>query len=100
MLTAGGKLVTVLQLPSAIHAQVSPSPFSSVQPLGKVMHLVPPSDLQKVAEAQGYVQLESRTVASAGGKQFQVQVFNMTPNPAVNPDLERWASRIIEVTAK
>ena len=79
MLIAHGRLVTLLQLPSISHQQVSPSPFSSIQALGEVMHLVPPLHLQNVAEAQGYVQLDSHTVASAGDKQFQVQVFFKIP---------------------
>lgn len=78
MLTPTGHLVTVLQLASVRHRRVSPSPFSSVQSLGEVMHLVPPSRLQKTAKDQGYVQLESRSVASKGGKQFQVQAFAKT----------------------
>lgn len=89
MLCAAGHLVTVLQLSNVGHSSVSPSPFSGVKPLGEVMHFVSPSHLQKIAEAQGCVQLESTTVASVAGKQFQVQVFAMTPNPAVNPGLER-----------
>ncbi|MFZ0964315.1 MAG: class I SAM-dependent methyltransferase [Terriglobia bacterium] len=77
MLTAAGRLVTVLQLPSESHGQVSPSPFSSVQSLAEVMHLVPPSRLQKAAKDQGYTQMASRRVASRGGKCFQVQVFRL-----------------------
>jgi hypothetical protein len=84
MLTAAGQLVTVLQLPNVNHRQVSPSPFSSVQALGEVMHLVPPSWLQSAAEARGYIQLESHRIASVGGKQFQVQIFGKTPNPAIH----------------
>jgi hypothetical protein len=89
MLTASGHMVTVLQLPTVGHQQVSPSPFTSVQPLGEVIHLVPPVRLQSSAEAQGFVQLESRNVVSKGGKQFQVQVFAMPPNPTVNTDAAR-----------
>jgi len=65
----------VLQLPVTGSRQVSPSPFVSVQALAEVMHLVSPLALQHAAEANGYIQLESRTVVSAGGKQFQLQVF-------------------------
>ena len=89
MLTASGHMVTVLQLPTVGDQQVSPSPFTSVQPLGEVIHLVPPVRLQSSAEAQGFVQLESRNVVSKGGKQFQVQVFAMPSNPAVNTDAAR-----------
>jgi hypothetical protein len=75
MITTKGHLVTVLQLPSTGSRQVSPSPFASVQTLAAVMRLVPPLALQHAAEANGYAQVESRTVVSAGGKPFQVQVF-------------------------
>ncbi len=82
MLAARGHIVTVLQLPTVGHQQVSPSPFKSVQPLGEIIHLVPPARLRDSVEAQGFVQLESRNVVSNGGKQFQVQVFGTMPNPS------------------
>jgi len=82
MLTARGRIVTVVQLPTVGYQQVSPSPFKSVHSVGEVMHLVPPARLQDSMEAQGFVQLESRNVVSNGGKRFQVQVFGATPNPS------------------
>ena len=93
MLRPSGHLVTVLQLPNVGHSAVSPSPFSGVKPLGDAMHFVPPAHLQNVAEAHGFSQRESCTVASVAGKQFQVQVFAMTPNPAVNTDLAHKAAQ-------
>ena len=93
MLGAAGKLVTVLQLPNVGHFHVSPSPFSGVQPIEKVLSFVPPPHLQKVAEAQGCVQLESHTIASVAGKQFQVQVFAMTPNPSTHRTLRDEAAQ-------
>jgi SAM-dependent methyltransferase len=75
LVTAGGWLITALQLPGAESRQVSPSPYSSVQALADSMRLVSPRELKKVAAANSYVQLESRTVVSVGTKQFQVQVF-------------------------
>jgi hypothetical protein len=84
MLTARGNIVSVLQLPTVGHQQVSPSPFKSVHSVGEVIHLVPPARLQDYVEAQGYIQLESRNVVSQGGKQFQVQAFGTPPNPTVN----------------
>ncbi len=79
LLTAAGHLVTVLQVPDVNHRQVSTSPFSSLQAVGEVMQLVPPFRLQSAAEAQGYIQLDSHRIASAGGKQFQAQIFGKTP---------------------
>jgi len=75
MTTANGRLVTVLQLPGNGARRVSPSPFSSVQALAGVIRLVPPLALQQAAKTHGYAQSESRTVVSAGGKPFQVQIF-------------------------
>jgi SAM-dependent methyltransferase len=89
MLTARGRIVTVLQLPTVGCQQVSPSPFESVHPVGEVMHLVPPARLRDALEAHGCIQLESRHVVSPGGKQFQVQAFGMPPNPSVDTDAAR-----------
>lgn len=75
MLTAAGRIVTVLQQPTVSHKQVSPSQFMSVQLLEQVMHTVSPVRLQDCMEAQGYIQLDSRIVLSQGGKLFQVQEF-------------------------
>ncbi len=75
MLRAKGKLVTVLQLPGARSANVTPSSFASLQALGPVMRLVLPDDLLRAARDHGFIQLESRIADSAGGKQFQVQSF-------------------------
>lgn len=75
MLTSAGRLVTVLQLPSASHEPVSPSPYQSMHILGTVMRFVPPSRLKQVAEAHGYAQLDSLTITSRSGKEFQVQEF-------------------------
>jgi len=75
LVTAKGRLITAVQLPGAGSRPVSPSPYPSVQALGEAMRLVSPVELRKVAEASGYIQSESRTVVSAGSKQFKVQVF-------------------------
>jgi len=89
MVTARGHIVTVLQLPTVGHKQVSPSPFKSVHSVGEGMHLVRPTRLQESAAVHGYIELESRNVVSQGGKPFQVQAFGMPPNPAVNTDAAR-----------
>ncbi len=75
LLTAKGRLITAVQLPGTGSRHVSPSPYPSVQALGEAMRLVSPLALKEVAETNGYMQSESRTVVSAGAKQFQVQVF-------------------------
>jgi hypothetical protein len=78
MITAHGNVVTVLQLPSVGHQQVSPSPFKSVHPVGEIMNLVPPARLRSAIEATGFIQLESRILVSQGGKKFQVQEFGVS----------------------
>jgi len=81
MLAAGGKLVTVVQLPNASAAYVTPSPFTSLRALGDVMRLVSPTDVSRAVEASGCVHIESNVADSAGGKRFQVQVFEATGRP-------------------
>jgi SAM-dependent methyltransferase len=78
MLGEEGALVTVVQLPGPLSAKVTPSPFASLQSLAGVMRLVPPDEVRQAALSQGYIEIESGIVTSAGGKQFQVQVFNAT----------------------
>ena len=75
MLAAGGRWVTVLQLPGAGLPQISRSPYSSLQALAGALRLVPPARVRSAAAARGYVERESHQVVSGGGKPFQVQVF-------------------------
>jgi ubiquinone/menaquinone biosynthesis C-methylase UbiE len=86
MLCQGGILLTVLQLPSAAIAQITPSPFASLGALSSVMRLVPPRRLGQLAEALGYQETETQTLEAAGGKAFQVQAFRLgTPNHRPQP---------------
>ena len=86
MLCPGGILLTVVQLPSAAIAQITPSPFSSLSALSSVMRLVPPRRLGQLAEALGYHETETQTLEAAGGKEFQVQAFRLeTPNHRLQP---------------
>ncbi len=75
MLNVRGRLVTVVQLPNAEIPEVTPTPFTSLQALSPVMHLVPPELLERLAVAHGYEQIGTRAVESAGGKMFQIQTF-------------------------
>jgi ubiquinone/menaquinone biosynthesis C-methylase UbiE len=77
ILKVNGRMVTVVQLPNEAIPEVTPTPFESVRTLSSIMHLVLPDRLVQLAAAQGYRLIESRTVASAGGKRFQVQVFKV-----------------------
>ena len=86
MLCPGGILLTVVQLPSAAIAQITPSPFSSLGALSSVMRLVPPRRLGQLAEALGYHETETQTLEAAGGKEFQVQAFRLEmPNHRPQP---------------
>ena len=84
MLGPEGRLVTVVQLPSAASAKVTPSPFTSLQVLADFMCLVPPDRVLRAARSHGYIESDSRIVESAGGKQFQVQGF-MAVGPIKQP---------------
>lgn len=75
VLGPGGILATVVQLPGASLANVTPSAFASIRSLGSVMRLVPPAEVSRAARLQGCIDAESRVASSAGGKQFQVQLF-------------------------
>ena len=71
----GGTLATVVQLPSATIAEVSPTPFASIQTLASCMRLVPPSQVSAVATSCGFAPLAESVQATASGKRFQVQRF-------------------------
>jgi trans-aconitate methyltransferase len=75
LLTAGGVLGTVVQLPHPASAAVTPSPFLSLQALAPVMRLVAPQRLTDLARRHGYCEIESRAEESTAGKRFQVQTF-------------------------
>lgn len=86
MLCPGGMLLTVVQLPSAMISEISPSQFASLGPLSSVMRLVPPKLLRQLAAAHGYHETEAQTLKAAGGKEFQVQAFRLaTPNHRLQP---------------
>jgi len=71
----GGTLGTVLQLPAAGRAPVTPSPFPSLQQLAPFMHLVAPWELESHALRAGFRLEESDKVVSSAGKAFAVQRF-------------------------
>ena len=77
VLTAGGILGTVVQLPHLISPSVTPSAFPSLQKLAAFMRLVPPERLRALAGRRGFEEIESRK-ETAAGKTFQVQVFRRT----------------------
>lgn len=77
LLRTKGHIVTVLQLPTNGYQQVTPSPFKSLRQVGTIMRYVEPNLVQTSLEASGYTKIDSRIVTSQGGKQFQVQEFEL-----------------------
>jgi trans-aconitate methyltransferase len=74
-LLPGAALVAVLQLPSAVHAEVTPSPYTSLAALAPSMRLVPPAALASAAFAEGYASIGDALATASGGKQFVVQTY-------------------------
>lgn len=74
MLVAGGVLLAVVQLPSAV-PEVTPSPYASLNALAPVMRLVAPEALRRAAAAAGFCQAAARTAVAGGGKPFGVHAF-------------------------
>ena len=75
MLGPGGALVTVLQLPSESVPEITPSPFTSLDALSPVMHLVSPEDLERSARGHRYLERDRGWVEVPGGKRFCAQTF-------------------------
>lgn len=75
LLAPDGTLVCLLQLPTEGSANVSLSPYQSLQSLENCLRLVPPDNLCAAAEREGFTLLTSRTVKLTSGKGFQVLAF-------------------------
>jgi SAM-dependent methyltransferase len=74
-LTTRGVLVAVLQLPSAVHGEITPSPYRSLDVLAPTMRLVDPAALASTAAAEGYVSIGEAVATASGGKRFAVQTY-------------------------
>jgi hypothetical protein len=70
-----GVLVTVLQLPCASMAAVSPSSFTSLQKVADLVRLVSPSELELAAKNSGFGAISMDAIGLPSGKQFSVQTF-------------------------
>lgn len=70
-----GILCTIAQLVSSSTSAVSSSPFSSLQSLTQIMHLISPEELRTCAEEVGFKQISARALELRSGKSFQVQLF-------------------------
>lgn len=74
MLTNGGRLVSVVQLPGSIE-DVTPSPYTTLKRISSVLHVVSPNRLAALARESGFDMEAERVVTATGGKAFQVSVF-------------------------
>ncbi|MEW6251269.1 MAG: class I SAM-dependent methyltransferase [Planctomycetota bacterium] len=77
LLSPGGVLATVLQLPSPTLPEITPSRYPSLAALASIMRLVSPAALKVAAERCGFRETAACTVESAGGKRFSVQEFRL-----------------------
>jgi hypothetical protein len=83
MLIRGGRLVSVVQLPSPIE-DVTPSPYTTLKSVSSVLHVVQPNKLTVLAKAAGFEIESERIVTATGGKTFQVNTFRaVMPNSNV-----------------
>lgn len=76
----GGRLVTLLQQPSATMHAVSPSPYASIQSLCPVMRLVLPAEMDACAASCGFQLESSRSVVLESGKEFIIQGYRRGVN--------------------
>ena len=78
-----GILAALLQLPKEGTANVSPSPFVTLNELSSIMRLVPPDDFRKVAEGLGFGFLSQKLITLESKKQFSLQLFKLS-EPAID----------------
>jgi SAM-dependent methyltransferase len=74
MLTPGGRLVAVVQMPSET-AAVTPSPYTCLKSLAPILEHVDPGELARLAAIYGLREMEMQWVEAGSGKTFCVQVF-------------------------
>jgi SAM-dependent methyltransferase len=71
----GGRLVALLQQPSALLHAVSPSPYVSIQTLILLMRLIPPTELADCTSSFGFILESEKRIVLNSGKEFVVQVY-------------------------
>ena len=75
----GGLLAVLLQVPHDSLAQVSPSPYTSLQRLGPGMRLVSPDELAQRARQVGFMTLNEEELTSPAGKRFALLTLRANP---------------------
>jgi hypothetical protein len=71
----GGHLVTLLQLPSAEAAAVTPTAFTSIRTLSTALEFVDPLAFEEMARNAGFALQYGTRATSVAGKEFAVHVF-------------------------
>ena len=74
-----GIFVALLQLPGANTAEVTPSPYVSLQALSTIMRLVPPAELRQQAAKADFLHITSKSISASGGKSFALEIFQLNP---------------------
>jgi hypothetical protein len=74
-LQSGGRLCTVIQLPSPAIGAITPSKFTSLGGLSTILRLVPPKELQSLATRHGLQTVHDEVRELQSGKRLQMQVF-------------------------
>jgi hypothetical protein len=74
-LQTGGRLCSVIQLPSPAIPEITPSRFTTLGALSGSMRLVAPDELLAVAIANGLTAVHDEFRELPSGKRFQLQVF-------------------------
>ncbi|MEZ5366042.1 MAG: class I SAM-dependent methyltransferase [Bryobacterales bacterium] len=83
LVSEGGRLSVVLQLPSAGQARISPTPFASIKALGDCFELIDPTALRHAVESQGLALCHEATWALPAGKALWHAVFQRSQPSAL-----------------
>jgi hypothetical protein len=75
LVAPGGHLAVVLQLPSSVQADVSPTQFKTMLSLAEQFHLVDPAHLQQSLESLGLKLQHQTRRALPSGKAFWLGIF-------------------------
>lgn len=78
-------LGALLQLPHVSLAEVSASPYASLQKLAPGMHLVPETAFERAAHREGFVTQRRDEVVSPAGKRFSFWTLRADPLPQRAP---------------
>ena len=75
LMTGGGTLSALLQLPSPDLPEVSPSPFGSLEALGPVFSHVNTDLMHEALSVRGFSRLEEERIVLDSGKPFHLALY-------------------------